>query len=161
MDHILACIFTVNVAMHVFSYTHSLQLMFSLFSPFRMEEKILFSLTLWWHLPGPAPSWTPACTKMFLEPYLAHVSEMMILKTYQIEQSVSDHLCLSCLVAASPHTSSTPNINSVRHADSRGSLISTDSANSLSERNHDKSNSLDKVLSLLLFLADVRMLRSF
>ncbi|XP_056145327.1 dedicator of cytokinesis protein 9-like isoform X4 [Lampris incognitus] len=45
---------------------------------------------------------------------------------------------------ASPHTSSTPNINSVRHADSRGSLISTDSGNSLSERNNDKANSLDK-----------------
>lgn len=47
---------------------------------------------------------------------------------------------------ASPHTSSTPNINTVRHADSRGSLISTDSANSLLERNNDKGNSLDKVL---------------
>uniref|UniRef100_A0A665XDM2 Dedicator of cytokinesis 9 n=1 Tax=Echeneis naucrates TaxID=173247 RepID=A0A665XDM2_ECHNA len=45
---------------------------------------------------------------------------------------------------ASPHTSSTPNINSVRHADSRGSLISTDSGNSLSEKNNDKGNSLDK-----------------
>ncbi|KAG7502194.1 hypothetical protein JOB18_015560 [Solea senegalensis] len=46
---------------------------------------------------------------------------------------------------ASPHTSSTPNINFVRHADSRGSLISTDSGNSLSERHMDKGNSLDKV----------------
>ncbi|XP_072267563.1 dedicator of cytokinesis protein 9 isoform X11 [Pyxicephalus adspersus] len=45
---------------------------------------------------------------------------------------------------ASPHTSSTPNINSVRNADSRGSLISTDSGNSLPERNGDKSSSLDK-----------------
>ncbi|XP_063281579.1 dedicator of cytokinesis protein 9 isoform X3 [Pelobates fuscus] len=45
---------------------------------------------------------------------------------------------------ASPHTSSTPNINSVRNADSRGSLISTDSGNSLPERNNDKSSSLDK-----------------
>uniref|UniRef100_A0A7N6AAY9 Dedicator of cytokinesis 9 n=1 Tax=Anabas testudineus TaxID=64144 RepID=A0A7N6AAY9_ANATE len=44
----------------------------------------------------------------------------------------------------SPHTSSTPNINFVRHADSRGSLISTDSANSLLEKNNDKGNSLDK-----------------
>lgn len=44
----------------------------------------------------------------------------------------------------SPHTSSTPNINSVRNADSRGSLISTDSGNSLPERNSDKSSSLDK-----------------
>uniref|UniRef100_A0A671WCM0 Dedicator of cytokinesis 9 n=1 Tax=Sparus aurata TaxID=8175 RepID=A0A671WCM0_SPAAU len=45
---------------------------------------------------------------------------------------------------SSPHTSSTPNINSVRHADSRGSLISIDSANSLPEKNNDKGNSLDK-----------------
>ncbi|XP_053734078.1 dedicator of cytokinesis protein 9-like isoform X3 [Synchiropus splendidus] len=44
----------------------------------------------------------------------------------------------------SPHTSSTPNINLVRHADSRGSLVSTDSSNSLSEKNNEKSNSLDK-----------------
>uniref|UniRef100_A0A665XCT1 Dedicator of cytokinesis 9 n=1 Tax=Echeneis naucrates TaxID=173247 RepID=A0A665XCT1_ECHNA len=50
---------------------------------------------------------------------------------------------------ASPHTSSTPNINSVRHADSRGSLISTDSGNSLSEKNNDKGNSLDKPASTL------------
>ncbi|XP_029112772.1 dedicator of cytokinesis protein 9-like isoform X5 [Scleropages formosus] len=46
---------------------------------------------------------------------------------------------------ASPHASSTPNINSVRHADSRGSLVSTDSGNSLPERSSDKTNSLDKV----------------
>uniref|UniRef100_A0A4W5PA70 Dedicator of cytokinesis 9 n=1 Tax=Hucho hucho TaxID=62062 RepID=A0A4W5PA70_9TELE len=45
---------------------------------------------------------------------------------------------------ASPHASSTPNINSVRHADSRGSLISTDSGNSLHEKSSDKTNSLDK-----------------
>ncbi|XP_064413718.1 dedicator of cytokinesis protein 9 isoform X1 [Latimeria chalumnae] len=45
---------------------------------------------------------------------------------------------------ASPHASSTPNINSVRHADSRGSLISTDSGNSIPERNSEKTNSLDK-----------------
>uniref|UniRef100_A0A4W6G3G6 Dedicator of cytokinesis 9 n=1 Tax=Lates calcarifer TaxID=8187 RepID=A0A4W6G3G6_LATCA len=50
---------------------------------------------------------------------------------------------------ASPHTSSTPNINSVRHADSRGSLISTDSGNSLPEKNNDKGNSLDKPASTL------------
>lgn len=46
---------------------------------------------------------------------------------------------------ASPYTTSTPNINSVRNADSRGSLISTDSGNSIPERQSDKSNSLDKV----------------
>ncbi|XP_035264875.1 dedicator of cytokinesis protein 9-like isoform X5 [Anguilla anguilla] len=45
---------------------------------------------------------------------------------------------------ASPHPSSTPNVNSVRHADSRGSLISTDSGNSLLEKNSEKTNSLDK-----------------
>ncbi|XP_064296718.1 dedicator of cytokinesis protein 9 isoform X7 [Phalacrocorax carbo] len=45
---------------------------------------------------------------------------------------------------ASPYTTSTPNINSVRNADSRGSLISTDSGNSLPERHSEKSNSLDK-----------------
>ncbi|XP_045563715.1 dedicator of cytokinesis protein 9 isoform X12 [Salmo salar] len=45
---------------------------------------------------------------------------------------------------ASPHASSTPNVNSVRHADSRGSLISTDSGNSLHEKSNDKTNSLDK-----------------
>ncbi|XP_055465820.1 dedicator of cytokinesis protein 9 isoform X4 [Psammomys obesus] len=45
---------------------------------------------------------------------------------------------------ASPYTASTPNINSVRNADSRGSLISTDSGNSLPERNLEKSNSLEK-----------------
>ncbi|XP_033003734.1 dedicator of cytokinesis protein 9 isoform X18 [Lacerta agilis] len=45
---------------------------------------------------------------------------------------------------ASPYTSSTPNVNCVRNADSRGSLISTDSGNSLPERHNEKSNSLDK-----------------
>ncbi|XP_023619959.1 dedicator of cytokinesis protein 9 isoform X4 [Myotis lucifugus] len=45
---------------------------------------------------------------------------------------------------ASPYTTSTPNINSVKNADSRGSLISTDSGNSFLERNIEKSNSLDK-----------------
>ncbi|PNI56089.1 DOCK9 isoform 13, partial [Pan troglodytes] len=50
---------------------------------------------------------------------------------------------------ASPYTTSTPNINSVRNADSRGSLISTDSGNSLPERNSEKSNSLDKREKLL------------
>ncbi|XP_035029995.1 dedicator of cytokinesis protein 9 isoform X8 [Hippoglossus stenolepis] len=45
---------------------------------------------------------------------------------------------------ASPHTSSTPNISSVRHADSRGSLISTDSTSSLHEKNMEKGNSLEK-----------------
>uniref|UniRef100_A0A8C1RTT8 Dedicator of cytokinesis 9b n=1 Tax=Cyprinus carpio TaxID=7962 RepID=A0A8C1RTT8_CYPCA len=43
---------------------------------------------------------------------------------------------------ASPHTS-TPNIGSVHHADSRGSLVSTDSGNSIPE----KASSLDKTQS--------------
>ncbi|XP_008423134.1 dedicator of cytokinesis protein 9-like isoform X4 [Poecilia reticulata] len=44
---------------------------------------------------------------------------------------------------ASPH-SSTPNVSSVHHADSRGSLASTDSANSLLDKSSDKTNSLEK-----------------
>uniref|UniRef100_A0A4W6EHU5 Dedicator of cytokinesis 9b n=1 Tax=Lates calcarifer TaxID=8187 RepID=A0A4W6EHU5_LATCA len=45
--------------------------------------------------------------------------------------------------AASPH-SSTPNVSSVHHADSRGSLVSTDSGNSLLDKSSDKTNSLEK-----------------
>ncbi|XP_029926229.1 dedicator of cytokinesis protein 9 isoform X2 [Myripristis murdjan] len=44
---------------------------------------------------------------------------------------------------ASPHTS-TPNVASVHHADSRGSLVSTDSGNSLLDKSSDKTNSLEK-----------------
>uniref|UniRef100_A0A8C3G170 Dedicator of cytokinesis 9b n=1 Tax=Cyclopterus lumpus TaxID=8103 RepID=A0A8C3G170_CYCLU len=44
---------------------------------------------------------------------------------------------------ASPH-SSTPNVSSVQHADSRGSLVSTDSGNSLLDKSSDKTNSLEK-----------------
>ncbi|XP_054479934.1 dedicator of cytokinesis protein 9 isoform X1 [Anoplopoma fimbria] len=44
---------------------------------------------------------------------------------------------------ASPH-SSTPNVSSVNHADSRGSLVSTDSGNSLQDKSSDKTNSLEK-----------------
>ncbi|XP_043098640.1 dedicator of cytokinesis protein 9 isoform X5 [Puntigrus tetrazona] len=47
---------------------------------------------------------------------------------------------------ASPHTS-TPNIGSVRHADSRGSLVSTDSGNSIPEKANEKTSSLDKTQS--------------
>ncbi|KAM6179419.1 dedicator of cytokinesis protein 9 isoform 9-T9 [Erethizon dorsatum] len=57
---------------------------------------------------------------------------------------------------ASPYTASTPNISSVRSADSRGSLISTDSGNSLPERNSEKSNSLDKQQSSTLGNSVVR-----
>lgn len=78
-------------------------------------------------------------------------SKKITLKTFLGEKICVCHLkplfccCYCCCCSASPHTSSTPNINSVRHADSRGSLISTDSANSLSEKHNDKGNSLDKV----------------
>lgn len=48
---------------------------------------------------------------------------------------------------ASPH-SSPPNVSSV-HTDSRGSLVSTDSGNSLLDKNSDKTNSLEKVTSYL------------
>ncbi|XP_034720256.1 dedicator of cytokinesis protein 9 isoform X9 [Etheostoma cragini] len=44
---------------------------------------------------------------------------------------------------ASPH-SSTPNMSSVQHADSRGSLVSTDSGNSLLDKSSEKTNSLEK-----------------
>ncbi|KAJ4924172.1 hypothetical protein JOQ06_000412 [Pogonophryne albipinna] len=44
---------------------------------------------------------------------------------------------------ASPH-SSTLNVSSVHHADSRGSLVSTDSGNSLLDKSSDKTNSLEK-----------------
>ncbi|XP_035376551.1 dedicator of cytokinesis protein 9 isoform X3 [Electrophorus electricus] len=46
---------------------------------------------------------------------------------------------------ASPHVS-TPNV-CVRHAESRGSLVSTDSGNSLLDRNSEKTSSLDKIQS--------------
>ncbi|KAM6893914.1 dedicator of cytokinesis protein 9-like [Xenentodon cancila] len=44
---------------------------------------------------------------------------------------------------ASPHTS-TPNMSSVQHADSRGSLASNDSGNSLLDKSSDKLNLLEK-----------------
>uniref|UniRef100_A0AAQ6A8A7 Dedicator of cytokinesis 9b n=1 Tax=Amphiprion ocellaris TaxID=80972 RepID=A0AAQ6A8A7_AMPOC len=53
------------------------------------------------------------------------------------------YLFLCSTSAASPH-SSTPNISSVHHADSRGSLVSTDSGNSLLDKSSDKTNSLEK-----------------
>lgn len=115
----------------------------------RMDGKTHFSPMPWWHRPGPAPFWTPACTKMCLEPSLAPVSETLAghdgRNSSIFFAFIIQSLCLFVCLTASPHTSSTPNINSVRHADSRGSLISTDSGNSLSEKNHDKGNSLDKV----------------
>ncbi|TTI92372.1 Dedicator of cytokinesis protein 9 [Bagarius yarrelli] len=45
---------------------------------------------------------------------------------------------------------STPNINAVRHADSRGSLISTDSGNSLTEKNSERISSVEKVREVFL-----------
>uniref|UniRef100_A0A8D0AW71 Dedicator of cytokinesis 9b n=1 Tax=Sander lucioperca TaxID=283035 RepID=A0A8D0AW71_SANLU len=55
---------------------------------------------------------------------------------------------LCSISAASPH-SSTPNMSSVHHADSRGSLVSTDSGNSLLDKSSDKTNSLEKCVSAL------------
>uniref|UniRef100_A0A4W4H8U0 Dedicator of cytokinesis 9b n=1 Tax=Electrophorus electricus TaxID=8005 RepID=A0A4W4H8U0_ELEEL len=49
------------------------------------------------------------------------------------------------VISASPHVS-TPNV-CVRHAESRGSLVSTDSGNSLLDRNSEKTSSLDKIQS--------------
>ncbi|KAI2663347.1 Dedicator of cytokinesis protein 9 [Labeo rohita] len=53
---------------------------------------------------------------------------------------------------ASPHTS-TPNIGSVRHADSRGSLVSTDSGNSIPEKTNEKTSSLDKVQLITVMIS--------
>lgn len=50
----------------------------------------------------------------------------------------------SSLSIATPHTS-TPNVNAVRHADSHGSLLSTDSGNSFTEKNSEKIGSGEKV----------------
>ncbi|XP_023192062.1 dedicator of cytokinesis protein 9 isoform X8 [Xiphophorus maculatus] len=58
----------------------------------------------------------------------------------------------------SPHAVSTPNVNSMRHTDSRGSLISTESVNSLHERNHDKTNSLDKQMEKFVWRHSVCLL---
>lgn len=58
---------------------------------------------------------------------------------------------MNLFLTASPHAASTPNINSVRSADSRVSLISTDSVNFLPERSSDKGVSLDKVSILFSF----------
>lgn len=44
-----------------------------------MEEMILSIPTLWWHLQGRAPFWTPPSTKMFLEPSLAPVNDKTFL----------------------------------------------------------------------------------
>uniref|UniRef100_A0A8C1NN52 Dedicator of cytokinesis 9 n=1 Tax=Cyprinus carpio TaxID=7962 RepID=A0A8C1NN52_CYPCA len=55
----------------------------------------------------------------------------------RLTPSVCFRLCIS------PHT---PTVSSVRHTDSRNSLISTDSGNGLSERSIDKPHPLDKGL---------------
>ncbi len=58
------------------------------------------------------------------------------------ERSCPVYWCVLCL-SVSPHT---PTVSSVRHNDSRSSLISTDSVNGLSERSIEKPHPLDKVL---------------
>lgn len=68
------------------------------------------------------------------------------------EGGIIIYICCICNMfffgEASPHTS-TPNVSSVHHADSRGSLVSTDSGNSLLDKNSDKTNSLEKVASYI------------
>uniref|UniRef100_A0A671MWP9 Dedicator of cytokinesis protein 9-like n=1 Tax=Sinocyclocheilus anshuiensis TaxID=1608454 RepID=A0A671MWP9_9TELE len=59
---------------------------------------------------------------------------------YNLRVIVSSILRCLCL-SVSPHT---PTMSSVRHTDSRSSLISTDSGNGLSERSIDKPHPLDK-----------------
>uniref|UniRef100_A0A8B9ZG59 Dedicator of cytokinesis 9 n=1 Tax=Anas platyrhynchos TaxID=8839 RepID=A0A8B9ZG59_ANAPL len=80
---------------------------------------------------------------------------------------VSSEIFISVLFClASPYTTSTPNINCVRNADSRGSLISTDSGNSLPERHSDKRSSvvrydkLDQAEIKSLLMCFLHILRS-
>lgn len=81
--------------------------------------------------------WTNDTTQRRLNDYL-----------YLLKAIFSFSVCFFFFFAeASPH-SSTPNVSSV-HADSRGSLVSTDSGNSLLDKNSDKTNSLEKVTSYL------------
>uniref|UniRef100_A0A3Q4M4S1 Dedicator of cytokinesis 9 n=1 Tax=Neolamprologus brichardi TaxID=32507 RepID=A0A3Q4M4S1_NEOBR len=57
---------------------------------------------------------------------------------------------------ASPQ-SSTTNASSVHHADSRGSLVSTDSGNSLLDKSSDRTNSLEKVGTFVVVLDEIKM----
>ncbi|XP_053540065.1 dedicator of cytokinesis protein 9 isoform X5 [Ictalurus punctatus] len=66
--------------------------------------------------------------------------------SYKLDSSLHKDVFGVISGTATPHTS-TPNINAVRHADSRGSLLSTDSGNSLTEKNSEKSSSVDKTQS--------------
>lgn len=81
------------------------------------------------------------------------------IKNYQrlrlsVDVSVNDFIIRMkfILCVASPHTS-TPNIGSVRHADSRGSLVSTDSGNSIPEKTNEKTSSLDKVQLITVMIS--------
>ncbi|RXN33480.1 dedicator of cytokinesis 9 isoform X2 [Labeo rohita] len=95
-------------------------------------------------------------TTAFIKMYLGSSQELVSderIKNYQrlrlsVDVSVNDFIIRMkfILCVASPHTS-TPNIGSVRHADSRGSLVSTDSGNSIPEKTNEKTSSLDKTQS--------------
>ncbi|KAK3557662.1 hypothetical protein QTP70_032926 [Hemibagrus guttatus] len=66
--------------------------------------------------------------------------------SYKLDSSLHKDVFGVISGTASPHTS-TPNINAVRHADSRGSLLSTDSGNSFTEKNSEKISSVEKTQS--------------
>ncbi|KAF7711080.1 dedicator of cytokinesis protein 9 isoform X8 [Silurus meridionalis] len=74
--------------------------------------------------------------------------------SYKLDNSLHKDVFGVISGTASPHTS-TPNVNAVRHADSRGSLLSTDSGNSLTEKNGEKSISVDKTQSAAAVVSSV------
>ncbi|XP_058258113.1 dedicator of cytokinesis protein 9 isoform X2 [Hemibagrus wyckioides] len=63
--------------------------------------------------------------------------------SYKLDSSLHKDVFGVISGTATPHTS-TPNINAVRHADSRGSLLSTDSGSSFTEKNSEKIGSGEK-----------------
>ncbi|KAF5890555.1 dedicator of cytokinesis protein 9-like isoform X5, partial [Clarias magur] len=71
-----------------------------------------------------------------------HLSIIPTASSYKLDSSLHKDVFGVISGTASPHTS-TPNINAVRHADSRGSLLSTDSGNSFTE----KSSAVEKTQS--------------
>ncbi|XP_060724947.1 dedicator of cytokinesis protein 9 isoform X3 [Tachysurus vachellii] len=75
------------------------------------------------------------------------VSIIPTASSYKLDSSLHKDVFGVISGTASPHTS-TPNINAVRHADSRGSLLSTDSGNSLTEKISEKISSVEKTRSV-------------
>ncbi|XP_053354639.1 dedicator of cytokinesis protein 9 [Clarias gariepinus] len=71
-----------------------------------------------------------------------HLSIIPTASSFKLDSSLHKDVFGVISGTASPHTS-TPNINAVRHADSRGSLLSTDSGNSFTE----KSSAVEKTQS--------------